>query len=135
VIYFASTPSGVELEKDAPLLSTHNSMTDFRLKHVFQFIMVACLSVLWLLPLTASANDAIVERAHLEDPGNELQLKDVQFGTQVDQFKRYEGPLNRGYTSELRSRHPMNRLCALALNYRCRCEIGCGSFCSFFARR
>jgi signal transduction histidine kinase len=44
------------------------------------------------------ANDAITERAYLEDPSNELQIEDVKHGPYAAQFKPYTGPLNRGYS-------------------------------------
>ena len=85
--------------KKAPTsLSTNKSNPAAQLKNLIQLLLVVWLGILLLLPFAAAANDAIVERAYLEDPSNELQFKDVQLGAHANQFKPYAGPLNRGYS-------------------------------------
>lgn len=78
-------------------LSTNNSKAYAQLKHLTQFFVGVFLCLLFLQPLQALANDAIIERAYLEDPSNALQINDVQLGHYAEQFKPYTGPLNRGY--------------------------------------
>jgi signal transduction histidine kinase len=80
------------------LLSTHKSNAFAQWKHLSQLLMMAMLCILLLHPLRAVANDAITERAYLEDPSNELQIGDVKEGPYAAQFKPYTGPLNRGYS-------------------------------------
>lgn len=79
-------------------LSTHKSNAYAQLKHLTQFFMAAVLCLLFFQPLQALANDAIIERAYLEDTSNALQINDVKAGDYADQFKPYTGPLNRGYS-------------------------------------
>ena len=79
-------------------LSIHKSNAYVRLKHLAQFLMGAVLCLLFLHPLRALANDAIIERAYLEDPSNALQINDVKVDAYDDQFNPYTGPLNRGYS-------------------------------------
>lgn len=79
-------------------LSTNKSKAYAQLKHLTQFFMAAVLCLLFLQPLQALANDAIIERAYLEDPSNELQINDVKTGDYAYKFKPYTGPLNRGYS-------------------------------------
>lgn len=54
---------------------------------------------LWALasPMASFAQDAIVERAFLEDASGTLAWADVQQAQVDQQFHPYEGPLNRGY--------------------------------------
>ncbi len=58
-----------------------------------------CLVALWALvsPMASYAQDAILERAFLEDKAGSLTWADVQQSQVDQQFQRYEGPLNRGY--------------------------------------
>ena len=56
-----------------------------QLKNLIQLLLVVWLGILLLQPFAAAANDAIVERAYLEDPSNEMQLKDVRLGAHADQ--------------------------------------------------
>jgi signal transduction histidine kinase len=58
-----------------------------------------CLCLVLLQPLWVEAQDAIQERAYLEDASNSLQLRDVQAADAAGHFKTYSGPLNRGYSS------------------------------------
>ena len=84
-------------QRAPPSLSTDKSNPVAQLKNLIQLLLVVWLGILLLQPFAAAANDAIVERAYLEDPSNEMQLKDVRLGAHADQFKPYAGPLNRGY--------------------------------------
>ncbi len=52
------------------------------------------------LPLASQAQDAIIERAYLEDAGGTLQWADVQQPQHADAFRSYIGPLNRGYQAQ-----------------------------------
>ena len=49
------------------------------------------------LPLASQAQDAILERAYLEDPTAQLRWADVQQPAHANAFRPYAGPLNRGY--------------------------------------
>ena len=52
------------------------------------------------LPLAGQAQDAITERAYLEDATGTLQWADVQQPQHANAFRSYTGPLNRGYQSQ-----------------------------------
>ena len=52
-----------------------------------------------LQPFLVAAQEAIQERAYLEDASNDLQLRDVQAADAAGRFKTYSGPLNRGYSA------------------------------------
>lgn len=52
------------------------------------------------LPLAGQAQDAITERAYLEDATGTLQWADVQQPQHANAFRTYTGPLNRGYQSQ-----------------------------------
>jgi signal transduction histidine kinase len=52
------------------------------------------------VPLASLAQDAITERAYLEDPSGSLQWADVQQPQHASAFKTYAGPLNRGYSAQ-----------------------------------
>ena len=81
-----------------PSLSANKSKACAQLKHLTHFFMGVVLCLLFLHPLQALANDAIMERAYLEDPSNALQINDVKGGAFANQFNPYTGPLNRGYS-------------------------------------
>lgn len=55
------------------------------------------LSLGLLLPLASQAQDAIMERAYLEDLAGNLTWADVQQAPHAAAFGAYTGPLNRGY--------------------------------------
>ena len=55
--------------------------------------------ILLLQPLVVAAQDFISERSYLEDPGNLLQLQDVQAADAVNRFTPFAGILNRGYSA------------------------------------
>ena len=55
------------------------------------------LSLGLLLPLASQAQDAIMERAYLEDDAGSLTWADVQQAPRATAFQGYTGPLNRGY--------------------------------------
>jgi signal transduction histidine kinase len=55
------------------------------------------LSLCLLLPLASRAQDAITERAYLEDDSGSLTLADVMQAPKAAAFRDYRGPLNRGY--------------------------------------
>ena len=55
------------------------------------------LSLGLLLPLASQAQDAIMERAYLEDDAGSLTWADVQLAPRATAFQGYAGPLNRGY--------------------------------------
>jgi len=55
------------------------------------------LSLGLLLPLASQAQDAIMERAYLEDLAGSLTWADVQQAPHAAAFGAYTGPLNRGY--------------------------------------
>lgn len=55
------------------------------------------LSLGLLLPLASQAQDAIMERAYLEDAAGSLTWADVQQAPRATAFQGYTGPLNRGY--------------------------------------
>ena len=82
-----------DLERLAHSLSANNSNFATKRKRIFQLFGLLILSALFLHPLAAMSDDAIADRAYLEDASNELQLKDAQADTYADQFKPYTGPL------------------------------------------
>jgi len=55
------------------------------------------LSLGLLLPLASQAQDAIMERAYLEDAAGSLTWADVQQAPRATAFQGYTGPLSRGY--------------------------------------
>lgn len=63
---------------------------------------LACsiLSLWLLLPLASWAQDAITERAYLEDDSGSLTLADVMQAPKAAAFREYRGPLNRGYCAK-----------------------------------
>jgi signal transduction histidine kinase len=76
-----------------------SNTTQFLSREALYFCIRWCLCALLALPFAAAASDAVVERAYLEDPTNALQLSDVQSAAQAKNFKRFSGPLNRGYSA------------------------------------
>ena len=55
------------------------------------FLLSLCL----LLPLASRAQDAITERAYLEDDAGSLTWADVMQAPKAAAFQAYKGPLNR----------------------------------------
>ena len=60
------------------------------------FLLSLCL----LLPLASRAQDAITERAYLEDDAGSLTWADVMQAPKAAAFQAYKGPLNRGYNAK-----------------------------------
>ena len=53
-----------------------------------------------MLPLASRAQDAITERAYLEDDSGSLTWTDVMQAPKAAAFQAYKGPLNRGYSAK-----------------------------------
>ena len=53
-----------------------------------------------MLPLASRAQDAITERAYLEDDSGSLTWADVMQAPKAAAFQAYKGPLNRGYSAK-----------------------------------
>jgi signal transduction histidine kinase len=62
--------------------------------------VIVLLHLVLLLPLASLAEDAILERAYLEDASGTLTWDDVMQAPRGEAFKAYTGPLNRGYSSK-----------------------------------
>jgi len=62
--------------------------------------VIVLLHLSLLLPLASLAEDAILERAYLDDASGTLTWDDVMQAPSGEAFKAYTGPLNRGYSSK-----------------------------------
>ena len=63
-------------------------------------LVCSILSLWLLLPVASRAQDAITERAYLEDDAGSLTWADVTQAPKAAAFQAYSGPLNRGYSAK-----------------------------------
>jgi signal transduction histidine kinase len=63
-------------------------------------LFCSILSLWLLLPLVSRAQDAITERAYLEDDSGSLTWAEVMQAPKAAAFRDYSGPLNRGYSAK-----------------------------------